>query len=80
MYIERKQKLEKIILDRNYNELIKIINHKGLITLVAQAFRYTRQKDYIEKALSFLREDESGRIILKKIPRIPIILLTSRKS
>lgn len=66
LYIERKQKLEKIILDRNYNELIRIINHKGLITLVAQAFRYTRQKDYIEKALSFLREDESGRIILKK--------------
>lgn len=66
LYKEQKQKIEKIISDRNYNELIKIINHKGLITLVAQAFRYTKQKDYIEKALSFLREEESGRIILKK--------------
>lgn len=66
LYKEQKQKIEKIISDRNYNELIKIINHKGLITLVAQAFRYTKQKDYIEKALSFLREKESGRIILKK--------------
>lgn len=65
LYKEQKQKIEKIISDRNYNELIKIINHKGLITLVAQAFRYTKQKDYIEKALSFLREEESGRIILK---------------
>ena len=66
LYKEQKQKIEKIISDRNYNELIKIINHKGLITLVAQTFRYTKQKDYIEKALSFLREEESGRIILKK--------------
>mgnify|MGYP005928267897 FL=1 len=66
LYKEQKQKIEKIISDRNYNELIKIINHKGLITLVAQAFRYTKQKDYIEKALSFLREEESSRIILKK--------------
>ena len=66
LYKEQKQKIEKKISDRNYNELIKIINHKGLITLVAQTFRYTKQKDYIEKALSFLREEESGRIILKK--------------
>lgn len=66
LYKEQKQKIEKTISNRNYNELIKIINHKGLITLVAQAFRYTKQKDYIEKALSFLREEESGRIILKK--------------
>lgn len=65
LYTEQKHKIEEIISNRNYKELIKITNHKGLITLVAQTFRYTKRKDYIEKALSFLREAEAGRIILK---------------
>lgn len=65
LYADQKQKIEKIIYDKDYNNLIKIINHKGLIRLVAQAFRYTKQKDYIEKALSFLKEEDTGRVIFK---------------
>lgn len=65
LYTDQKQKIEKIIYDKDYDNLIKIINHKGLVSLVAQEFRYTKQKDYIEKALSFLKEEDTGRGILK---------------
>ena len=65
LYIDQKQKVEKIISDRNYAELIKIVNNKGLISCVSKAFNYEKQKDYIEKALSYLKEEETGRAILK---------------
>lgn len=65
LYIDQKQKVEKIISDRNYTELIKIVNNKGLISCVSKAFNYEKQKDYIEKALSYLKEEETGRAILK---------------
>ena len=57
--------MEKLIRDRNYTELIKIVNNKGLISCVSKAFNYEKQKDYIEKALSYLKEEKTGRIVLK---------------
>ena len=65
LYLDQKQKMEKLIRDRNYTELIKIVNNKGLISCVSKAFNYEKQKDYIEKALSYLKEEETGRIVLK---------------
>lgn len=65
LYINQKQKMEKIISERNYTELIKIVNNKGLLNCVSKAFNYEKQKDYIEKALSYLKEEETGRIVLK---------------
>lgn len=65
LYLDQRQKMEKLIHDRNYTELIKIVNNKGLISCVSKAFSYEKQKDYIEKALSYLKEEETGRIVLK---------------
>ena len=66
LYINQKQKMEKIISDKNYTELIKIVNNKGLLSCVSKAFNYEKQKDYIEKVLSYLKEEETGRLILKR--------------
>lgn len=66
LYINQKQKMEKIISEKNYTELIKIVNNKGLLSCVSKAFNYEKQKDYIEKVLSYLKEEETGRLILKR--------------
>lgn len=66
LYTAQKDKIEKLIDMKNYNELIKIVNNKGLTSCVSQALRYKTNYDYIEKALCYLKDSEEGRNILKK--------------
>ena len=66
LYTAQKDKIEKLIDTKNYNELIKIVNNKGLTNCVSQALRYKTKNDYIEKALCYLKDSEEGRNIFKK--------------
>lgn len=66
LYIKQKQKIEGLISARNYDELIKIINNKGLLSKVSLAFKYKTKNDYIEKALYYLKEEKEAQLILRK--------------
>lgn len=65
LYERQKQRLEKIIADGDYGALIRVVNHKGLVSCVSKAFKYNKSRDYIDRALSYLKEEEEGRLILK---------------
>lgn len=65
-YIERKAYLNKICESNNYNEIIKVYNNKGLFHIIEKVMKL---KDYIKRALKYLREsDEAKTILLEKFP------------
>ncbi|WP_251620610.1 DUF4435 domain-containing protein [Odoribacter lunatus] len=67
LYTVQKGKIERLIDEKNYNELIKIVNNKGLTSCVSQYLKYKTKKDYIEKALHYLKDSEEGRNILRNL-------------
>ena len=67
LYTAQKEKIEKLLADRNYNELITVINNKGLTACVSLALKYKTKNDYIEKALHYLKDREEGRNILRNL-------------
>jgi len=65
LYATQKGEIETLISDKKYDELIKIVNNKGLTGCVSQALKYKTKNDYIEKALHYLKDCEEGRTILR---------------
>lgn len=60
LYEERKTKVGQLLSEEKYDDLIKIINNKGLISNVAKSFGYRSGKDYLDKALKFLSTNEDA--------------------
>lgn len=66
-YEDRKKYLEKICEEKNYEEIIKACNNKGLLHIIEKAMKFS--EDYTGRALKYLREsDEAKKILLKKFP------------
>lgn len=65
-YNERIQLLEDLIKDKNYEQIIKVYNNKGLHTVVEKVFGYASNQ-YRQKALDFLSRDTETQTIFKRL-------------
>ena len=65
-YNERIQLLEDLIKDKNYEQIIKVYNNKGLHTVVEKVFGYASNQ-YRQKALDFLSHDTETQTIFKRL-------------
>ncbi|MDN4164452.1 AAA family ATPase [Cytophagales bacterium LB-30] len=62
-YDNRKQELEKIIADKNYNKVLSVYNNKGLKAIANKKFKIT---DFTDRAIKQMQFDTDTHDILRK--------------
>jgi energy-coupling factor transporter ATP-binding protein EcfA2 len=63
IYKERITELEKIISDKDYDKAIRILNDKGLESLISSI---VDTNNYLEEAIKFLADNESSKDVLRE--------------
>lgn len=65
-YNNRKKELEDLIEKKDYEQIIKVYNNKGLHAIIEKVFKY-KSNSYREKALDFLAENTDAQNIFRNL-------------
>ncbi|MDQ4120479.1 MAG: AAA family ATPase [Acidobacteriota bacterium] len=72
LYQETRTKIDKILIDENYDEAIKIYNNKGLVYQISSLFGFKSDEliDYIKRIISSKEGEPLISIMINKAPQI----------